>query len=169
MTHRHKWRSRYGYRSLFLEVEKGSLLPRTLHPKVVLLPPLPLALPPTENGQFSSKLSNWFEKRNLPPADNGQNCLVKVRDPPACSDNKDEKASCPSTDAQQQSPPNWTKLVTIGHNWSKLVTFGQNCSKLVTIGQSWSKLVTFGQNWSKLVTIGHNWSMLVKVGQNWSE
>ena len=39
------------YRSLLLEVEESSLVPGAFHPKVVLLTPFPLALPPAVDGQ----------------------------------------------------------------------------------------------------------------------
>ena len=41
------------YWSLLLEVEESSLVPGAFHPKVVLLAPFPLALPPAVDGQVS--------------------------------------------------------------------------------------------------------------------
>ena len=43
------------YWSLLLEVEESSLVPGAFHPKVVLLAPFPLALPPAVDGQVSDE------------------------------------------------------------------------------------------------------------------
>ena len=39
------------HRSLLLKVEESSLVPGSFHPKIVLLPSFPLALPPADDGQ----------------------------------------------------------------------------------------------------------------------
>ena len=79
----------------FLKLRKVLCSQDLFTPKLCFFPSLPLLFHQLIMVRFEDK----SERLDVSPADK--------------SDNKDEKASCPSTDTQQNCPPNWSQLVSI--------------------------------------------------------